>query len=470
MAGLHAQSSHAPAHDATVHANRQSGEHLLDITTEILDYARLEAGRIALEEAPFDPEATMQAVAELLSPKAHAKGLEIAVTVHAGAPARVLGDDGRLRQILFNLAGNAVKFTERGGVLLELSQPAPGLARFSVSDTGPGIAPEMQSRIFEEFAQAGASIARQHGGTGLGLAIVKRLAAAMGGAAALSSRPGEGARFWVDLPLQSLPAVAPQPSLAGLRIAVATPSRLVAQSLAANVKAMGARVATAKESADVALLDAVETPSAEEIEAWRARARALVALAPQEDRGAIERGRAKGVEHYIVKPARRASLAARVRAALGEAAPSAGAALGAADDDDRAPPSTLAGARILLAEDNPVNALLARTLLARAGCVVDVVGDGEEAVAAVARAPYDLVFLDLRMPRLDGLAAARRIRALDGPAAQTPLVALTAEDGGAERAAVFAAGMNDFVTKPFDPLRLAAVAARFTGEAKAATV
>ncbi len=465
MAGLLAQSHLEPAQSTYVGAIRQSGEHLLDIITEILDYARLEAGSVTLEAAPFDPEATLQSVAELLSPKAHAKGLDIAVIARAGTPSRVLGDDGRLRQIIFNLAGNAVKFTEKGGVILELSAPMEGRLRLSVSDSGPGVPPELQNRIFEEFAQADASTARLHGGAGLGLAIVKRLANAMNGDVGVTSRPGQGARFWIEAPFTFLER-APPPLLAGRKVALVSASRIVQSALVANLQALGATLTPADAAPDVLLIDGLDTFARADLEGWKASARAVIAVAPQEKRSLIDRARALGVQHYVVKPVRRRSLVERILSALDET-DSAKIEL---PNEEEPSSDALAGARILLAEDNPINALLARTLLTRGGATVDVVGDGEEAVAAAQLAPYDLILLDLRMPRLDGFGAAARIRALPGPAAHTPLVALTADAGEEERNAALAAGMDDFITKPVDQSRLARVAARFTGRAKAGAV
>ena len=465
MAGLLAQVKLEPAAQSYLAAIRQSGELLLDLITEILDYSRLEAGAIALEQAPFDPEATMQDVAELLSPKAHDKGLEIAVTVKAGAPAWVIGDDGRLRQILFNLAGNAVKFTETGGVVLDLAARAQGRLRFTVRDTGPGVAPQKQALIFEEFAQADAGVARRHGGAGLGLAIVKKLALAMGGEAGLDSRLGAGASFWVELPLPAAEGGPAPATLAGVRVCVLSPSAVLAQAVRATIASLGAAAVARDENPDVILYDWRDATTAEEIAALRGAARAIIALAPQEDRSAIERCRAAGVHHYTLKPLRRRSLAERIKVALGLAS-------GAAHEANRhadASVATLAGMRVLLAEDNPINALLARTLLQRAGCVVVVAQDGEEAVAAAEAAPYDLILLDIRMPRLDGLGAAARIRALRGPAARTPIVALTADAGEAERAQAIRAGMDDFITKPIEADRLIAVAARFTPGANRAS-
>ncbi|MBC7769624.1 MAG: response regulator [Phycisphaerales bacterium] len=456
----------APNAKTYVGAIKQSGELLLDIITEILDYSRLEAGRVVLESAPFDPESTMQDVAELLSPKAHDKGLEIAVTIRGEAPAQVMGDDGRLRQILFNLAGNAVKFTEQGGVTIELAQRPSGRLRFNVRDTGPGVPPEKQSLIFEEFAQADAGVARRHGGTGLGLAIVKKLAHAMGGEVGLVSRPGFGASFWVELPLAPVEGTQrAMLSLKDVRVCVLSHSAVLPQALRAAVVSLGASLVEREDRPDVILFDWRDDADGEELDALKRSARVVIALIAQEKREAIERCRTAGIEHYTLKPVRRRSLAERIKVALGDADRTLVEHVQQAD----AAPRGLKGLRVLLAEDNPINALLARTLLARAGCLVTEVRDGEQAVAAAAAAAFDLILLDIRMPRLDGLSAAERIRAGAGPSAATPIVALTADTGEEERARARKAGMDDFVTKPIDAGRLLAVATRFTDRPNPAT-
>ncbi|MEZ5959660.1 MAG: response regulator [Hyphomonadaceae bacterium] len=465
MAGLLEMGKLEPNAQSYVGAIKQSGELLLELITEILDYSRLEAGHVELESTPFDPEATMQSVAELLSPRARDKNLEIAVSVRGDSPTRVIGDDGRLRQILFNLAGNAVKFTETGGVVIEVAPRPGGRLRFNVRDTGPGVAPEKQSLIFEEFTQADAGVNRRHGGAGLGLAIVKKLALAMGGEVGLVSRPGFGASFWVELPFTPAPSVEPLPSLAGVRLCVVSPSLLLTQTLRAVAISLGAIPVDRDAPADVVLFDWHDGVDGEEIDALRRSSRAVIALAPQEQRQIIDACRAAGIEHYTLKPVRRSSLVERVRVALGEEPE----VKSAAPRDDAPAEQPLAGLRVLLAEDNPINALLARTLLTKAGCGVTSVQDGEEAVTAASAGAFDLILLDIRMPRLDGFEAAERIRAGGGPSAAAPIIALTADAGDEERAHAAKAGMDDFITKPIDANRLLQVAARFTERPNPAT-
>lgn len=461
MAGLLELGKLEPNAASYVDAIKQSGEHLLDLITEILDYSRIEAGHIALESAPFDPEAIMQDVAELLSPKAHAKGLEVVVTRRGETPSRVVGDEGRLRQILFNLAGNAVKFTETGGVTIDLARRPNDRLRFSVRDTGPGVPPDKQALIFEEFTQADAGVARRHGGTGLGLAIVRRLARAMGGEVGLTSRPGAGSSFWVELPFVSA-AYAPSPNLGGVRVAVATQSATLLDALRALAASLGCVPVEAHEQPDIVLFDWTEGADSEHIDALKRSARAVIAVCAQEKRDEIKQARVAGLEHYVLKPVRRRSLVERIELALGD-----GVVGEEPKENEQSQP--LAGLRVLLAEDNPINALLARTLLTREGCVVSAVQDGQEAVEAAASGAYDLILLDIRMPRLDGLEAAQRIRAGQGPSARAPIVALTADAGEAERVQAFQAGMDDFITKPIDVTRLLAVAERFTGRPNPAT-
>jgi signal transduction histidine kinase/CheY-like chemotaxis protein len=477
-----AQTQRAPAEREYLQAIRHSGEHLLSLITDILDYARLDADSFRLEERVFDPEEVLQSVAELMSTKAKEKGLELCVKIEANAPTRVAGDEGRLKQILFNLVGNALKFTATGAVALEVRAAAPlgpravgpTRLRFTVRDTGPGVPIEMQMQVFEEFVQVDSSHARKFGGAGLGLAIVRKLARMMGGEAGLENAPGVGAAFWVELPLTALLR---EPidtrDLAGLRVLVATPTAMLGRAIGHALALHGAEIEIAHDPsgfaaaapADVVLLDDALARGA--VAPFAAKGAPIVIMAAQEERAVLAQYRDAGVRHYLVKPLRRLSLVQRVLAAADE-----GNEQGAAPDERAAPAAAApqTPARVLMAEDNPVNALIARTLLTRAGCLVDVVEDGEQAVRAAAEGAYDIVFLDLRMPVLDGLDAARRIRALPGPASRLPLIALTADAGTEERAVALGAGMDDFITKPIEPARLSAVLARFTGPSNSAKV
>ncbi|MBI1251999.1 MAG: response regulator [Alphaproteobacteria bacterium] len=467
MAGLIGQSRLDPEARDHLRALRRSGEHLLDLITEILDYSRLENGRLELDCAPFHVEDMMQSVAELLSPKAHEKGIEIAAIMRPGAPEWVSGDAGRVRQILFNLAGNAVKFTDAGGVLLEAVPCGRNRVRLSVRDTGPGISADRHAEIFEEFTQVDGSISSRYGGAGLGLAIVRRLADALGGSAGVESKPGAGSTFWVDVPLPESQhkAGAPAPGLGGARIRILSHNDMLAEAVAAAIAAAGGQFARALTPVDWAdcdalLLDhgATQNLSIEAVMRISESAPVAIGLTPQEEREAIARFRACGVHHYALKPLRSRALIERLRIALGAQAPSGPEPL---VDEGARTSQALAGLRVLLAEDNPVNALLARTVLARAGAQVDVAADGEEAVQAATHTLYDLIFLDLRMPRVDGFAAAKRMRALPGAQGQCAIIALTADSSETERARALASGMDDFIEKPFDLARLALVAQRF---------
>ena len=457
-------------------ALRASGEHLLGLVNDVLDFAKLDAGRVELELAPTDVERLLQGVCELLSPRAFSAGIEIAWAADAAIPP-ILADDGRLRQILFNLAGNAVKMTKAGGVLLTVEpRPTPDDAlrlRFCVRDTGPGLAREAQGRVFEEFVQTEDGV--RAGGTGLGLAIVKRLVAAMNGRVGVDSEPGCGAAFWFEASFGAAGAAEALGELAGLTVAAVSASSIVRDAAVRQIRACGGTAlvyptlaeAEARAPAGVVLLvDPSETGRGRLHAAPRSHA-ALVLLAP-EARSRIARYRAAGYAGYLIKPLRRSSLAARVLAVLSERGAAAPARRPAAEDE-RAAPVGACGARVLLAEDNPVNAMLAKALLGREGCSVERVATGEEALAALAAAPFDVILMDMRMPVMDGLEATRRLRAAGN---RTPVVALTANAFDDDRRACIEAGMDDFLTKPIEPAALRAALTRWTSrpqEAKLAS-
>lgn len=448
LAGLLGQEPLTSAQSDHVRAIEESGERLLELISDALDYARLEAGRAQLEAEPFDPVELAQSVAELLAPRARAKGLEL--VVEAPALSRLVGDANRLRQILFNLVGNAIKFTETGGVQIKLSQRSRGEAEaqltMAVRDTGPGVPEADRARIFQAFEQADASHSRAFGGAGLGLAIVKRLADLLDGKVALSTPPGGGALFSLDLRLPiAAPEETPPLRLEGLKVSLAVSSPLLRSALAAAVESFDAQVVR---EGGVQLFDPDREP-------WPA-APAVAVLWPDQRR-AIPALHARNIG-YVIKPVRRASLAQQLRAAEDGRLLERPASASAPTPATLAP--LLAGQRILLAEDNPLNALIARTALTRAGAVVETASDGEEAIAAARRGDFDVYLLDVRMPVIDGLAAARRIRTLH-PAA--PIVALTADTGEEERAAALAAGMDAFLTKPISAQRLSEELARLVG-------
>jgi CheY-like chemotaxis protein len=474
MLGLLTRTRLDGAQRAYADAAQASAEHLLGLVNDLLDYARLDAGKLEFDLGPVDLEGLVRGVAELLSPRAHDKGLEIVWSVAADAPD-VLADEGRLRQVLFNLAGNAVKFTATGGVRIAVERVSGPDARpilaFIVDDTGPGVPPEARARIFEEFGHVDASDATRFGGAGLGLAVVARLAQAMGGSVTVQDRPaedhlaeggalnaGQGSRFRFEAAFDASDAAPRVRSLAGVSATVRSPNPFVARAARDQILTSGGTVA---ETAPVTLIDHAGAPKGE-LAALPETGQGVVLLKPSE-RDLIARYRAAGFHGYLIKPLRRESLAQRLLAAqgpttTGEAAPLKGLS-GPAPEDDRVLPVRFAGARVLLVEDNPVGALLARTLLRREGCVVETAASGDEAIAAVRRARFDLVFMDMRMPGMDGPSATRAIRASGD---RTPIVALTANAYAEDRKACLDAGMDDHLTKPLEADSLRAALARWT--------
>lgn len=440
-------------------AIRDCGQHLLGLVNDVLDLAKIDADQLELHRAPLDVEALLQGVCELMSPRAHAKGLEIAWRAAPALP-QVMADEGRLRQILFNLAGNAVKFTETGGVSLSAEAGAADQGvrlRFTVADTGQGIAHEDQARIFKPFAQAAAGDARPFDSTGLGLSIVERLVRAHGGRLGVDSSRGDGAAFWFEAGFDvAAEATAARP-LAGMTVAVASPSDVVREAACAQVRACGGEAlacldlsAAASSGADVVLVDWALRSGRRALRPIAGRP-CIVLLRPEE-RARISSCRKAGFAGYLIKPLRRSSLAERVLAAAGATiSPSA------PPTDERAQPPAPRGARVLVAEDNAINAMLVLALLKREGCEAQRVETGEEAVRAARDGCFDCILMDLRLPVMDGIAATRRLRALG---VTTPIAALTADAFEEDRHACLAAGMDDFLTKPLDPAALSSLLSR----------
>ena len=481
-------------------AVKASGDTLLSLIEEILDFSKIEAGRLELDPRPFALRSLVEDTVELLAPRAQAKGLEIASHVEDGVPDGLVGDAARLRQVLLNLAGNAIKFTETGGVALLVEPaadagpgagtlPAGSAITFRIRDSGIGIAATDRSRIFEEFEQAEGDVNRRFGGTGLGLAICRRLVAAMGGEIGVESELGAGSTFSFTLPLPCAlddpQARSPAPRLDGLAVLIVAPGTVEAPLLARRLQGWGAdpRIVRSQSAArrlllaqhwDVVIVDAACGPAKDTCRALGdAATRKLVLVAPA-DRADLPGLAAAGFDGYLVKPIRTASLAARLACAA-SVATRGGMTDGAQPADGKTQPPRAAGETgaepgltILVAEDNEINALLARNLLMRLGHLPVLVANGAAAVAASAAAhaagtPFDLALMDLQMPGISGIEAARRIRAAEraSGASLTTIIALTAQAFPEDRDACLAAGMDGFLTKPLDRERLkAALAAR----------
>ena len=463
MAGLLSRTRLDADQRAYVGAIRESGEHLLGLVNDVLDLARLKAGGFRLQPVRTDVEQLLRSTAELLSPRAHARGVEIAWASDPAIPI-VLADEGRLRQILFNLAGNAVKFTEDGGVLLTASLVSDDAdqvrVRFGVKDTGPGIQEADRERIFEPFAQGPAPAGAEIESTGLGLAVVRKLAEAFAGTVSLSSEPGQGADFGFEASFPVAEAVQVDRSLQGQVVAVVSSNAVVTEAARLQIEACGGRALIYRTPAELADAPA-GAPALIDVENARSLrpdpSRPCIVLLTPEQRGRIPALRRVGFRGYLIKPLRRKSLAERALIAL-EAPQASPAHRPAADERIRR--SAAPGARVLLAEDNPINAMLGRALLEREGCTVDRVQTGPQAVEAAAAQTYDLILLDLRMPGMGGMEVAAAIRAAG---IRTPIAALTADAFEDTRRECLAAGMDDFLTKPLDSAALRAVLSRHAG-------
>ncbi|HEY5105480.1 MAG TPA: response regulator [Caulobacteraceae bacterium] len=468
MAGLLGGTRLSAEQRAYVAALTESGEHLLRLVNDVLDYAKLGSERVELHPVAVDVEDLLRCVCELLSPRAHEKDIDIAWAVE-GLTRPIVADEARLKQILLNLAGNAVKFVSSGGVLVMVRTTGAGDLRLIVRDTGPGVPAAARETIFEAFVQAdGGSLT----GAGLGLAIARRIAGAMGGAIGVGDAPGGGAEFWFEakFPIAG-PATRRARPLQGRSVAVVSASLVVRDAAVAQIEASGGRAfagadihqVLARAPADATvLIDEALMPGRRLFDPPAGRS--CVLLLRPEDRARIPALRLAGYAGYLIKPLRRSSLVARVRAAAGAKA------MAATTRDERTDPlieqpagaaRPLAGARVLLAEDNPINAMLARTLLEREGCAVDHVADGSAAVSALKSGGYDLALMDVRMPVMGGMEATRMLRKRG---VMTPVVALTANAFEDDRRACLAAGMDGFLVKPLSPAALRAALIAWIGQ------
>ena len=487
MNALLLRSELAPEQRKYAEAVQSSAESLLSIINDILDVSKLEAGKVDLESIDFDLTSLVEDVAELMAPRAAEKHLEVACYLDDGAQGGFTGDPTRLRQILLNLVSNAVRFTERGFVAIEVKSRAGTRGRralrVEVADTGPGLSPEAKLGLFQKFHQADGSITRKFGGTGLGLSICRQLAELMGGQIGVCDRPGGGCIFWLELELPTAELTETRPlavnpdGLRGARILVVDDIALNRDIFRRQLEAEGAVVDEAPDGPsalkmlaagceagcphDIVLLDHMMPVMAGDEVARRIR-QAEGAHQPRivvaSSMGAPSHQDLKAwpaLDAFLTKPVRQHVLTETL-SRLGSRCPWSGLDQRAFEVDAAAPtelaaPAEPTSVRILLAEDNEINTLLTRTLLEGMGCEVVCVVNGALAVEAMAQGGFDLVLMDMQMPVMDGLEATRRIRALGGAASQVPIVAMTANAMQSDQDACYAAGMTDFVSKPIHP-------------------
>ena len=473
MAKLLADTSLSPEQRTYVGAISTSASALLALIDDLLDYSKIEAGRFEPEPQPMSPRELTDNVVELLAARAYGKGIGLGSHVAPDVPATISADPGRVRQVLLNLIGNAVKFTDVGGVLIDVSRvrtQTTDRIRFRVSDTGPGLREADMERIFEEFEQADGTSTRTHGGAGLGLAISRRLVTAMGGTISLASELGEGSEFIFEIPAACAgePPHSRDDILEGRKAVIVSKNGIEAEAIARTIRAYGgaADIASTAEQAmamaagsNVLLVDAsMEEGDGRLLQRLRQSGfpdcEAITLIAPGE-RGMLGEFRAAGYATFLARPARGETLLrlllASQTATLARPGPRPRDQASARDAGRQS------GLSVLIAEDNEINAMLARATLLKAGHKVDLVGNGKAAVEAVTdgarKYRYDVVLMDLHMPIMDGLDAIALIRRHEEQAGlpPVPIMVLSADSQEKTRHTVLAHGANGFVTKPLDP-------------------
>ena len=470
----------------------QSGRALLEIINDILDFSKIEAGRIDIETVDFDLRRAVREVLGSFAEAAQAKGLELLCLIRHDVPNALVGDPGRLRQVLNNLVGNAVKFTEKGEVVLRVT-PDPStddaaVVRFEVRDTGIGIDPELRSRLFQSFVQADGSASRRYGGTGLGLAISKRLVSLMGGTIDVESHPGRGSTFWFTVRFErqspeAMPLSVPPARLAGRRVLVvddnATNRQILKQQLGywglrstavdTGAKALAALLEAAAEGHpyDIAILD-MKMPQMDGLALGRAIKEEpslagvrLILLTSFGQRGHGAEASRIGIAAYLTKPVDEADLYDCLVEVLGEGQGKRAPHLVTRHSLRELRPPV--AARVLVAEDNEVNQKVAVRILEKLGYRVEVAEDGREALEACVRTRYDAVLMDGQMPGMDGYEVTRRIRAREKDGERLPIIAMTASAMKGDRERCLEAGMDDYVSKPVTPESLEAALRRWVG-------
>jgi len=522
MTGLLLDTDLTPDQREFAETVRSCGEHLLTVINDILDFSKIDAGKMTIEVIEFDLRTAVDESVDLLAERAFSKGVNLACLFHAEVPTALRGDPGRLRQILLNLLGNAIKFTEQGDVVLSVSlldqAGTHAVVRFEVQDTGIGLSPDAQGRLFQSFSQADSSTTRKFGGTGLGLAICKQLTELMGGQIGVMSQAGEGSTFWFTLPLEMQPeATASARAMAsrdlhGLQLCIVDDNPINLRIVKLYAERWGVACLIAKDgqqaltllrdtaargqACDLAIIDmllpgmnGLELACAIKADPALASMR-LVLLTSQSQRGDAKAAQAAGYAGYLSKPVHASQLHDCLAAVLDLPVQ---ADLREGHSDGNTVQSELvtrhrlaekhaqAATKILLAEDNVVNQKLAIGMLEKLGCRVDLVANGLEVLDALARIPYSAVLMDCQMPEMDGFEAAREIRRREaiGTGQETtdsgtprpsplaprhvPIIAMTANAMQEDRDLCLAAGMDDYVSKPVQSAMLAAVLARWVG-------
>ena len=499
MAGLLRDTPLTPEQRDYTETIRTCGDQLLTIINDILDFSKIEAGKLAFENIDFDVRSVVESVVDLMAESAHRKRIEIACLVHQDLPRGLRGDPGRVRQVLLNLVGNAIKFTDRGEVVVRATKVAETAthvtARFSVEDTGIGIAPEAQARLFQAFSQADGSTTRKYGGTGLGLAISKRLVGLMGGEIGVDSEAGRGSTFWFTAQFERS-TVNADGSVAGdaadrqcafpdLRVLIVDDNETNRKIVTHQLRSWGVRQSVAVDSGAAALealrhavdegrpfhlaildmqmpqMDGIMLAEAIQTDPILSTTRLMV-MSSLGEKLAPEQLQRLGIAEWLTKPVKQSRLYDCIANVLdGQSAGGHGPATLAPIARGTDPNITRHGARILLAEDNPVNQKVALRQLDKMGYSAEAVANGLEVLDALNRIPYDLVLMDCQMPELDGYAATAEIRRREGTARRTPIIAMTAHALQGDRERCLAAGMDDYISKPVKADELTAVLERW---------
>jgi signal transduction histidine kinase/CheY-like chemotaxis protein len=460
---------------------RSSAEALLSIINDVLDYSKMETGRLDFDNHPFEMGQLVEGVLDILGPRIADKDIDLAGYVAPEVQGGFVADAGRIRQVLLNLVGNAVKFTEHGIVVLNVSaDPGGGDAdgrdgvRFEVKDTGIGISDDARPHLFSMFTQADSSMTRRYGGTGLGLAISRRIVEAMGGTIGFESELSKGSTFWFSVPLQRCSDIPGRGGgsapLAGIRVLVVDDNPVNVDVFRRQIEAAGGLVEARNDAGsgldlarraagegapfDVAVLDhQMPVVSGYEL-AMAIRADAALAALPLILATSVStvnlrvKAKAAGINYVLTKPVRQQALISNLLEAAGRnpgtpSAPAKAAAISLVP--------LQASLRILVVDDVSTNRFLASRILTKAGHKVELAGDGAEALEKVAASDFDMIFMDVQMPRMDGIEATAAIRAMSPPKSEVPIIAMTAHAMDGDREALLAAGMNDYVSKPINP-------------------